>query len=62
MQPIMNAPANALPTSPKASIWPSPLRAWASVFVLMAAYAIAFVDRQIITLLGRVDKRDSQTG
>lgn len=51
MKLIMNAPANALPTSPNASIWPSPLRAWASVFVLMAAYAVAFVDRQIITLL-----------
>lgn len=51
MQPIMNAPANALPTSAEASSWPSPLRAWTSVFVLMAAYATAFVDRQIITLL-----------
>lgn len=51
MQPNMNASANGLSTSPKASIWPSPLRAWASVLVLMAAYATAFVDRQIITLL-----------
>lgn len=51
MPPIMNTSSNALPTSPKASIWPSPLRASVSVFVLMAAYAIAFVDRQIITLL-----------
>ena len=27
---------------PTAADWPSPTRAWATVFVLMAAYALAF--------------------
>ena len=31
--------------------WPAPPRAWATVLVLMAAYAVGFVDRQILTLL-----------
>jgi len=31
--------------------WPSSRRAWATVLVLLAAYAVAFVDRQILTLL-----------
>ncbi len=38
--------------------WPSPMRAWATVLVLLAAYALAFVDRQILTLLVEPIKRD----
>jgi MFS family permease len=38
--------------------WPSPTRAWATVLVLLAAYALAFVDRQILTLLVEPIKRD----
>lgn len=43
---------------PTAVDWPSPTRAWATVFVLMAAYALAFVDRQILSLLVEPVKRD----
>lgn len=43
---------------PVAPDWPSPTRAWATVFVLMAAYALAFVDRQILTLLVEPVQRD----
>jgi len=38
--------------------WPSSRRAWATVLVLLAAYAVAFVDRQILTLLVEPVKRD----
>lgn len=38
--------------------WPSPTRAWMTVIVLMAAYALAFVDRQILTLLVEPVQRD----
>jgi len=38
--------------------WPSAGRAWAMVMLLVAAYAIAFVDRQILTLLVEPIKRD----
>lgn len=38
--------------------WPSKRRAWATVFVLMAAYTLAFVDRQILTLLVEPVRRD----
>jgi MFS family permease len=34
------------------------MRAWATVLVLLAAYALAFVDRQILTLLVEPIKRD----
>ena len=40
------------------TVWPSPTRAWLTVFVLMAAYALAFVDRQILSLLVEPVKRD----
>jgi MFS family permease len=40
------------------STWPSSTRAWATVFVLLAAYAVAFIDRQILTLLVEPIKRD----
>ena len=43
---------------PTAAPWPKPSRAWATVFVLMAAYALAFVDRQILTLLVEPVRRD----
>lgn len=43
---------------PTAVGWPNPSRAWATVFVLMAAYALAFVDRQILTLLVEPVRRD----
>lgn len=38
--------------------WPAPSRAWATVLVLMAAYAVGFVDRQILTLLVEPLRRD----
>ncbi|MBU1377087.1 MAG: MFS transporter [Alphaproteobacteria bacterium] len=38
--------------------WPSPMRAWVTVMVLVAAYATAFVDRQILTLLVEPVRRD----
>lgn len=38
--------------------WPSPIRAWTTVLVLMTAYAVAFVDRQILSLLVEPVKRD----
>jgi MFS family permease len=38
--------------------WPPPTRAWALVFVLLGAYAIAFVDRQILSLLVEPVRRD----
>jgi hypothetical protein len=38
--------------------WPPSTRAWALVFVLLAAYAIAFVDRQILSLLVEPVRRD----
>ncbi|WP_312163253.1 MFS transporter [Phenylobacterium sp.] len=38
--------------------WPAPARAWATVLVLMAAYAVGFVDRQILTLLVEPLRRD----
>jgi MFS family permease len=41
-----------------AAAWPNPSRAWVTVFVLMAAYALAFVDRQILTLLVEPVRRD----
>ncbi|MGH7018464.1 MAG: MFS transporter, partial [Brevundimonas sp.] len=50
------------PAKPPASLgatdWPTPTRAWVTVFVLMAAYALAFVDRQILTLLVEPVRRD----
>src|SRR6186713_2421991 len=41
-----------------APAWPSPMRAWATVFLLVAAYATAFVDRQILALLVEPVSRD----
>lgn len=41
-----------------AADWPTPTRAWVTVFILMAAYALAFVDRQILTLLVEPVRRD----
>jgi len=38
--------------------WPAPARAWTMVWLLVAAYAVAFVDRQILTLLVEPVKRD----
>ena len=38
--------------------WPSSTRAWAIVFVLLAAYAVAYIDRQILTLLVEPIRRD----
>jgi MFS family permease len=45
-------------TAPVDPAWPSPGRAWATVIVLMSAYALAFVDRQILTLLVEPVRRD----
>lgn len=41
-----------------AADWPAPARAWTMVLVLMAAYAVGFVDRQILTLLVEPLRRD----
>jgi predicted MFS family arabinose efflux permease len=38
--------------------WPSPSRAWLLVSTLLVAYAVGFVDRQILTLLVEPVKRD----
>jgi MFS family permease len=38
--------------------WPEPRRAWFAVAALMAAYAVSFVDRQILNLLTEELKRD----
>lgn len=35
----------------KQSVYPSPARAWGTVFILMIALVLAFVDRQVISLL-----------
>lgn len=48
----------AAPPQVGAPDWPSPSRAWATVLVLMAAYAVGFVDRQILTLLVEPLRRD----
>lgn len=45
-------------SSPQGSSWPPANRAWALVGLLLVAYAIAFVDRQILTLLVEPIKRD----
>jgi MFS family permease len=47
--------AHAVASAPD---WPPASRAWAMVLLLVAAYAIAFVDRQILTLLVEPVKRD----
>ena len=54
-QTVRAAPSRVTPAAPD---WPSPQRAWVTVFILMAAYALAFVDRQILTLLVEPVKRD----
>jgi len=48
----------AIDSSPASGAWPVPARAWAMVMLLVAAYAVAFVDRQILTLLVEPVKRD----
>ena len=48
----------AIDSSPAGEAWPAPARAWAMVLLLVAAYAVAFVDRQILTLLVEPVKRD----
>ena len=58
IQPNRNTPVKAGSTSAEATSWPNPRRAWFGVVVLMACYATAFVDRQIITLLVEPIKQD----
>ncbi len=43
---------------PVAPAWPAAGRAWVTVLLLVAAYATAFVDRQILTLLVEPVSRD----
>lgn len=43
---------------PSAAPWPDATQAWRAVVVLMIAYAISFVDRQVINLLTESIKRD----
>lgn len=40
--------------------WPDPRRAWFVVAVLMTAYAVSFIDRQVINLLTEALKKDLQ--
>lgn len=54
-QTVRHAEPVAVPEAPD---WPSSRRAWATVLILMAAYAVAFVDRQILTLLVEPVRRD----
>ena len=54
----MDQPVRTYRPGEAAAAWPTPSRAWATVFVLMAAYALAFVDRQILTLLVEPVRRD----
>lgn len=42
----------------QAAAWPSPARAWSTVFALTIAYVISFADRQILALLVGPVKRD----
>lgn len=58
IQPNRNTPVKAGSNSAEAASWPNPSRAWFGVVVLMACYATAFVDRQIITLLVEPIKQD----
>lgn len=50
----------ALPQGEEAVEWPHPMRAWFTVGILMLAYATAFIDRQILTLLVDPVKSDLQ--
>jgi MFS family permease len=56
------------PTDPATPAgWPGPARAWYTVFVLMLGYVVAFVDRQVLSLLVEPIKatlglKDSQLG
>lgn len=58
IRPSRNAPGKTSPKSVENVSWPNPIRAWFGVVVLMACYATAFVDRQIITLLVEPIKQD----
>ncbi|MBM7060670.1 MFS transporter [Pseudomonas sp. UL073] len=42
----------------KKTDYPSPLRAWSMVLILMCAYILSFVDRQILSLLVEPIRRD----
>ena len=44
-------PASAPPSASAGVPWPSPLRAWIVVGLLMVAYTSSFIDRQIMSLL-----------
>lgn len=54
----MKIPTVGATGADRADEWPSAARAWTLVVMLVAAYAIAFVDRQILTLLVEPIKRD----
>ena len=54
----MDRNQHAIDAGPDAEAWPAPARAWTMVMLLVAAYATAFVDRQILTLLVEPVKRD----
>ena len=59
LQKTMSSTASAEVAAPPATpAWPAPARAWTMVLVLMAAYAVGFVDRQILTLLVEPLRRD----
>lgn len=49
---------SAASTDGRAAQWPASTQAWGLVFVLTAAYAVAFIDRQILTLLVEPIQRD----
>ena len=54
----MDGNQHASDAGPVVETWPVPARAWTMVMLLVAAYATAFVDRQILTLLVEPVKRD----
>ena len=57
----MEQPATQdLPTSRSESAYPSPARAWGLAVLLTIAYAVSFIDRQIISLMVQPIKADLQ--
>ncbi len=56
--PAPGVPESAPAPAQHAPQWPHPTRAWITVWVLMAASTISYVDRQILTLLVEPIQRD----
>ena len=58
MTPAPETTLPETPVHPQPESWPSTRRAWTLVSLLVIAYALAFVDRQILTLLVEPVRRD----